>query len=270
MDIDNLTTNGTQSIVRGLQILAALIDSDRPMTATELAGRVGLHQSTASRILSTFQAIGFVRKPDYHHFAPDLGLALFAGRMAKQYPMIRRALPVLQRRVEEYAGFGVTLCSLWRQELLILVKRDPHGEFLAMPANRSPLHLSAAGLRHLLEMSEREALAHLKHSRDEFGWQRPTKNVPATAKATLAAARKACKGDVLTLTDWAGPDEQKAAVPIRQDGQVVATLVLYASIAPARLEDGLDLLEDLARDVEESLAATDTADAAPTPKGMHL
>lgn len=224
------------------------------MTATELGQRVGLHQSTVSRILSTFQTIGFVRKPDYHHFSVDIGLPVFARRATEQFPLIRRGLPLLQDRARRCEGYGITLCALWRRELVILLKRDPCGEFHIMPSNRSPLHLAVAGLRHLLELPEDEALACLEESRRTFGWRRPTPNVPPGPAETLAYARDRLDLDVLTLTDWAGPSEQKAAIPIRREGEVAGTLVLYSNGALGRGERTGVLLHHTARELEAALA----------------
>ena len=258
-------------MARGLRVLSELVQSDRPMSATELGERVGLHQSTVSRMLQTFQSIGFVRKPDYHHFAADMGLAVFAGRAATQFPMIRRTMPVLRRRAGECGEYGITLCALWRRELVVLLKRDPHGEFHIMPSSRSPLHLAVAGLRHLLELPEEEAIACLKHSQEVFGWRRPTRTVPASPEATLAYARRRLDLDVLMLCDWAGPNERKAAIPIRQQGEVVATAVVYQHRLPSNSERMMAVLHSIARDVEAALASRqDAAEPASLVEGADL
>jgi DNA-binding IclR family transcriptional regulator len=251
-------------------LLDELVQSDGPVTATELASRLGMHQSSVSRTLSAFQAIGFVHKPDYHHFAVDIGLAVFAGRAAGAFPLIRQALPVLARRTPECEEYGTTLCALWRGQLVILLKRDPHGEFHVLPSRRTPLHLAVAGLRHLLELPPQTALAYLEDSRRNFGWPRPTPNVPGGPAAVLEYARSRLDLDVLSLENWAGPDEQKAAIPIRRDGDVVATLVLYTDGKPDRPERTGALLHLLARELETALGhpAEDTEPI--TAEGIHL
>lgn len=266
----NLVVRGQQSMARALRVLSELVQSDRPMTATELGERVGLHQSTVSRMLQTFQSIGFVRKPDYHRFAADIGLAVFAGRAAMHFPMIRRTLPALRRRASECDDYGMTLCALWRHELVVLLKRDPHGDFHVMPSSRSPLHLAAAGLRHLLELPDKEAIACLEHSREVYGWGRPTHSVPATPERTLAYARRKLDLDVLTLCDWAGPNERKAAIPIRQQGQIVATAVVYQHRLPANPERMTAVLHSIARDVEAALAWREDAAEPALVEGADL
>ena len=122
----------------------------------------------------------------------------------------------------------------------------------------------------VLQLDETEALACLAESRDSFGWRRPTANVPATAAETLAYARDRLDLDVLTLTDWAGPGEWKAAIPIRVAGRPAATLVLYGAGPSRRPDRAATLLHSIARDLEAALAAPTDAPAEATRQGVHL
>ena len=88
---------GTQALARSMEILSRLVSSHRPMTATELAETMGLHQSTVSRILGTLQGTGFVRKPDYHSFAPDYGLLTFARGAIHHFDLIQASEPLFRK-----------------------------------------------------------------------------------------------------------------------------------------------------------------------------
>lgn len=56
--------NTVQSIDRALDIIEVLSESQKEMGVTEIAERVGLHKSTAHRIISTLAARGYINKTD--------------------------------------------------------------------------------------------------------------------------------------------------------------------------------------------------------------
>ncbi|MDR0500981.1 MAG: IclR family transcriptional regulator [Coriobacteriales bacterium] len=64
-----MNTEGTQSIERTLDVLEALSDARHGMGVTELANRVGLHKSTAHRIVCALAQRGYVtkRQDDGHY-----------------------------------------------------------------------------------------------------------------------------------------------------------------------------------------------------------
>ena len=257
MNNDELSlSNGPQALARSLQILSELVACDEPVSATHLAERVGLHQSSVSRILSTLQAAGFVRKPDYHHFAADYGLLTFAARAIHQFPLIQRTLPVLRKLAPACEPLTLTIATLWRQEVLYLARMQAHGECLTMPLMRYPLHLSSPGLRMLIELSADEALAALEHSRGELGWDQATPQVPATAAGLLKKVRAILDMDVLALEGWQPGHMISAAIPIRLDGQVHAALSLSGKSGLVSLDRIRTLLHQGAREIETALNQT--------------
>lgn len=77
-------TAPTTALAKGVTVLQLLVEADGPLSASEIARRVGLHQSSVSRILSTLSAAGYVRKTGYRSFAPDFGvLSLGAAAVDK-------------------------------------------------------------------------------------------------------------------------------------------------------------------------------------------
>ncbi|MGH7143387.1 MAG: IclR family transcriptional regulator [Planctomycetota bacterium] len=257
---DLSSSSGPQSLARSLQVLGGLVDSAEPISATQLAAQVGLHQSSVSRILSTLQAVGFVRKPDYHHFAADYGLLAFAARAIHQFPLIQRSLPVLRKLGPECDGLMLTVATLWRDEVLYLVRQIGAGEPLVMPLMRYPLQLSSPGLRMLLERPAAEALAALEHSRAEFGWSQPTTEVAGTAAELLARARERLELDVLALDGWQVTGRISAAIPIRLgglqggDGRAEAALSLSGTTGAVSVDRIRALLHQAAREIETALA----------------
>ena len=55
---------GVQSIDRALDIIEAVAEAGRPMGLTEIANQVGLHKSTAYRIIETLFQRGYLAKTD--------------------------------------------------------------------------------------------------------------------------------------------------------------------------------------------------------------
>lgn len=266
---DNLPSSGPQSLARSLQILAELAASAEPISATALAEKVGLHQSSVSRILSTLQAAGFVRKPDYHHFCADYGLLSFAAKAIHQFPLIQHTLPVLRRLAPACAPMLLTVATLWRNEVLYLVRVHAGSEPTIMPLMRFPLHLSSPGLRMLLDRPGDEALTALEHSAAELGWDRPTGRVAATPAALLKEARGCLELDVLALDGWQAPEILTAAIPIRLASGPGGKPAPLAALSISGLREALPLdrirtlLHQGAREIETALAQTTATAFAP-------
>ena len=74
-------------LAHALDILRLLSESPHPLSATEISQKVGLHTSNISRTLRVLIDAGYVRKPSYHSFAPDLGLLALAGSAARHHPL---------------------------------------------------------------------------------------------------------------------------------------------------------------------------------------
>jgi DNA-binding IclR family transcriptional regulator len=97
-----------QTADRALQILQQFQHAGEALTVSELADRLGLHRSTASRLVSTLRARGFLeRGPDE---AVRLGLeAMRIGRLALAgRQLVAVAQPVMDR-LAQATGESVTL-----------------------------------------------------------------------------------------------------------------------------------------------------------------
>src|SRR3990170_918824 len=74
--------NGVQTVDRALQLLLAFAAEEHELGVTELAARVGVHKSTASRLAATLAARGFLeRAPGSEAFRLGLELSRL-GRLA--------------------------------------------------------------------------------------------------------------------------------------------------------------------------------------------
>lgn len=97
-------TKGTSVIVNAIAVLRSF-SADEPMLGvTEIAGRVGMHKSTVSRILATLEQEKLVeRDPDTRRFRLGLGLIAVAGPLLAELEERRVAYPVL-RELSERTG----------------------------------------------------------------------------------------------------------------------------------------------------------------------
>ena len=94
-------TKGASVIVNAIAVLRSFTADEPLLGVTEIANRVGLHKSTVSRILATFEQEGLVeRDPDTRRFRLGLGLIAVAGPLLAELEERRVAYPVLRELTE--------------------------------------------------------------------------------------------------------------------------------------------------------------------------
>jgi DNA-binding IclR family transcriptional regulator len=86
---------------RALAILDALGDSDRGLGVNELARRIGVNPSTASRLLATLEEAGVVERSAGGPYRLGLKLLALADRVLAQLDVRERARPWLAWLVEQ-------------------------------------------------------------------------------------------------------------------------------------------------------------------------
>ena len=138
---------GVQSIVRALSLLEALADQHGDIGIAELSRRVGLHVSTAHRILGTLVNRGYVRQsPESGRY----GLGAKAFHIAEAYlgqlDLRRLVRPVLERLSRE-TGETANLVILDGREALYLDKvESPRSlRIFSRIGRRAPLYCTAVG-----------------------------------------------------------------------------------------------------------------------------
>lgn len=140
-------SNGVQTADRALQLLLAF-DADAPtLGVTELASRVGVHKSTASRLAATLAARGFLERApgsDAFRLGPELGrlgLLALAGR-----DLVELARPAMERLASE-TGETVNLAVLDGEEVVNVAQVD--GRHIvgvgSWTGRRTALHCTANG-----------------------------------------------------------------------------------------------------------------------------
>ncbi len=210
----------------GLDILRILAEADGPLTATAIAKRVGLHVSNVSRTLRVLGEHGYVRKPTYHSFAPDLGVLALAGSAAERLPAIARSRAVLTNAAAA-SGMHVALAALHRDQVLYLHRITPDGTASSGIAGGWPLHLSVVGLRLLIDRPDRIGLTALEGAARRYGWERPTPTTPADPAACLGAAHARCRNGILRTDHWDHLGDTAAAIAVDCPGQPPLAVALH-------------------------------------------
>jgi DNA-binding IclR family transcriptional regulator len=88
------------SVARALALLAELRDSERALGVNELARRIGVNASTASRLLATLESEGLVQREDRGPYRLGLGLVRLADRALAQVDLRTQARPLLIELME--------------------------------------------------------------------------------------------------------------------------------------------------------------------------
>jgi DNA-binding IclR family transcriptional regulator len=153
-----------QSFDRGLAILKLLASKER-MTATEIAHSIGVHQSSISRLLKSLIQAGFVYKPDYHAFALDYGVLLFAGMAMEHFPEIPHIVKICTE-IHIRTNLGVSTAIL-REDRLVYLARigpNPDASLTLIDNSNYPIYMSSLGLILAYRQGKRKMMSLLQKS----------------------------------------------------------------------------------------------------------
>ncbi|MET3719474.1 MULTISPECIES: IclR family transcriptional regulator [unclassified Arthrobacter] len=115
-------TKGASVIENAIAVLRSFTADEPLLGVTEIANRVGLHKSTVSRILATFEQENLVeRDEDTRRFRLGLGLIAVAGPLLAELEERRVAYPVL-RELTELTGETSAL-MMWEGNESICVEQ---------------------------------------------------------------------------------------------------------------------------------------------------
>jgi DNA-binding IclR family transcriptional regulator len=89
------------SVARALALLEELRISERGLGVNELARRIGVNASTASRLLATLESAGMVQRNDQGPYRLGLGLVSLADRVLSRLDIQALARPVLVELMEQ-------------------------------------------------------------------------------------------------------------------------------------------------------------------------
>lgn len=250
VDVPGASSN--QALARGLYVLRRLVEAPQPMSATELARELGVHQSSISRVLATLGEAGYVRKNERGQFVPDYGVITLAAETTR-LPLLSRPMPVFRSVLAQYPTITVTTAMLWRSEMLYLVRSNSGGLLHTYEyVHGHALNASAPGLRLLLDLPEDEALNLLAESRARHGWGGNPSAIQPDEQSTLVEARKHLDHDVLILDSWYEADQLSGAIPVRTSEPHPVALAIVVSDGSQTPDSLRLLLHQVRRDLEDA------------------
>jgi DNA-binding IclR family transcriptional regulator len=151
-----------QSVERALSILTCFSDSEPQWRIADMARRLGLAQSTVSRLITTMEGLGFIERDALTGMVrPGLQLVSLAGVALNQIEVQRQAQAELSAVASEL-GLAANLAILRDDEIFYLttVEGPKAPKLFTMIGKRNPVHCTAIGkvlVAHLPEL-EREGL----------------------------------------------------------------------------------------------------------------
>jgi IclR family acetate operon transcriptional repressor len=134
------------SVARATQLLDVLAASDTPLGVNELARRIGVNASTASRLLATLQDAGLVMRTDSGPYRLGLRLVTLSERVLASLDVRALARPLLARLVAE-TGETATLSVPGETEAITVdfVPSPSSVVSMARVGRPSVSHATAAG-----------------------------------------------------------------------------------------------------------------------------
>ncbi len=252
-----LDGSAVRSVDRAAALLLALGDSHGEAGVTELARRLGLHKSTASRLLATLEKRGLVEQ-DEESGKYRLGLVMIrlAGHAERALDLRSIAMPELDRlarSTRETTGIGI----VEGDKLLTVAQVDgPNLSAMSDWTGRGvPLHSVAAGKVLLSALPEREIMRLVRRGLD----QRTDRTITALEPLLEELARVRRRGFATAFGEYDASLNAIAAPVYDVRGQVVAALGVWGSssrITPARVPELVQAARTAAASVSVRLGGT--------------
>jgi DNA-binding IclR family transcriptional regulator len=247
-----LDANAVRSVDRAAALLISLGEWDGEVGVTELARSLGLHKSTASRLLATLHKRGLVAQdPDSGKYRLGLAVVRLGSQAEKALDLRALALPSLQtlsRHVKETATLG----TLDGDRAVTIAWADGSGMSRDRTGRDLPLHATAPGKVLLSSRPEREVIRLSK-----IGFAPYTSHTIVRVDLLLEELARVRKRRFATAFGENEPTVNAVAVPVYDHrSTVVAALEVRASgnrIQPSRLPELLANIRDAAAVITESI-----------------
>jgi DNA-binding IclR family transcriptional regulator len=252
-----LDGNAVRSVDRAAALLLALGDCHGEAGVTELARRLGLHKSTASRLLATLEKRGLVEQ-DEESGKYRLGLIVIrlAERAERTLDLRAIAMPELDRLARltrETTGLGVV-----QGELMLTVAQADGPNLVAMgdwTGRGAPLHSVAAGKILLAALPEREILRLVRRGLDRCTERTITQLEPLLEE--LARVRR--RGYATAFGEFDKGLNAVAAPVHDARGQIIAAMDVWGPafrVTPSRIPELVGHVREAAAAVSVRLGGT--------------
>lgn len=153
-----MRNNGIQALDRGLAILDILADTGGELGVTDLARQLGVHKSTAYRLLATLQRHDLVdQNPDTEKYRLGHGLVRLSGSVTAAMDLVKAARPGL-RDLAETSGETVNLAILQGDQVINIDQITPANQLVNVNwvGKQTPLHCTSNGKVLLAFMPDEE------------------------------------------------------------------------------------------------------------------
>jgi IclR family transcriptional regulator, acetate operon repressor len=248
----SLDGNAVRSVDRAAALLLALGESQGEAGVTELARRLGLHKSTASRLLAPLEKRGLVEQDDesgkYRLGLVVIRLAETAERTLDLRGLGLPELERLARLTHETTGLGVL-----DGDTLLTVAQADGPNLIAVgdwTGRATPLHCVAAGKVLMASLAEREVLRIVRR-----GLQAYTERTLVTLEPLLEElARVRRRGYATAFGEYDRGLNAVAAPVLDARGNVVAAVYVWGPafrVTPRRVPE----LAAQARDAASAISA---------------
>lgn len=231
----------SQSLERGLVVLTEL--AANPLTLEEIAEKLGVHKSTAMRLLRTLESHRFVRRVDQHRYR--LGSTLFGlANQALEDLDVRGVARAGLEALGARTGHTIHLAICEAEEVVYIDKVDSNQpvRMYSRVGRRAPLHCTAMGK---VLVSGRGGTA---RSRLAHGLEYPA----LTANTITGPDRFLAELDRVEQRGYAVDDAEHEdfihciAAPLRNDhGEVIAAVSISAPKVLLDRAGLLALVDDL-------------------------
>jgi len=163
MSKDHVKRAAVQSVDRAIEVLE-ILSRDGWSGVTEVANGLGVHKSTAYRLLSTLKDRGLVEQDaGTERYRLGLGIVALASSVAADFDIARSAWPICQR-LSEQTQETVTVTVLVGEEAVVIYQATSPSSVISVDWTGShlPIHCTCDGkvlLAHLPENEQRSILA---------------------------------------------------------------------------------------------------------------
>jgi DNA-binding IclR family transcriptional regulator len=231
-----LDGNAVRSVDRAASLLIALGETQGEAGVTELARRLGLHKSTASRLLATLEKRGLVEQDDDSgKYRLGLAVVRLGGHAERNLDLRGIGMPELQKAARTVRE-TVTLDTLDSDSAVAVGYADASGMGHDRRGRTMPLHATASGKVLLSDQPEREVIRLSK-----VGFTPYTRNTIVRVDLLLEELARVRKRGFATAFGEHEPTVNAVAVPVfDQRGSVVAALEIRASanrLPPSRVAE---------------------------------
>jgi DNA-binding IclR family transcriptional regulator len=218
------TGTAVASVARAMRVLQAFGDHPGGVALTRLSAELGYGKPSLSKIMSTMEREGFVRRDGIGHFHLSWRLLALAFGHAQRVGISGVCMPVLQALADDTDEL-VQLTVIEGDRVLFVAKAEGPGQTLRLVplvGVVAPTHATASGKVWLASLPETRALQVMRRQ-----GLAPVTSRTITSRPRLLAQLRRVRRDGYAITDGELAEEGRAiAAPIRYGDRVVGAVAV--------------------------------------------